>query len=175
VSVRPKPVEVVFPIQPYWVRLIAQRLKTLEFRRKWPDLNAPYRAAVYASGPVSALVGVVSISRVHTGSPECMARLSNQFCVPESEDEIQSYFAGASKGAALQIDSYSAFQTPLGLEDLRRMNFRPPQSFVYVKTYPELKEWLDKTQVCPPKSPQEELDLFGGCIGNEEASHRSRS
>jgi predicted transcriptional regulator len=158
-------IRAVFPIQPHWVRLIASGVKRLEFRRKWPRLKAPYRAVVYASGPISAIVGLMDISQVHTGPPSYMCELLASFGGPESADEIREYFARVHEGAALEIARYITLERPLQLQELRRMSFRPPQSFVYLDTYPELKAWLQGSDFHAP-SAQEELDLFSSLWRN---------
>jgi predicted transcriptional regulator len=134
---------VVLSIAPKWEAHLAAGTKRLEFRRRWPRLETPYYAAVYASAPVSAVVGLATVGAVHVGEPASLAELAVQSGGPDSRGELERYFQGAIRGAALEISCYLRLVVPIDLATLRTLGVsQPPQSYAYLASFPHLQERL---------------------------------
>lgn len=136
---------VLLPMKPIWAHSIADGFKKLEFRRKWPKTAAPYLALIYASSPASELVGFARIKAVHVGSTERLLDEFHRLGGPETDEEIREYFQNIDRGAALEIDEYAPVPGgPVTLATLRELGVEPPQSYVYISSYPTLASWLNE-------------------------------
>lgn len=124
ISIKPK----------YWER-IADGSKRIEFRRgNHPrNISPGDRAIVYASSPVSAIVGsfmVDSMELMH-GLPTYLAYLAyhchSWHLSGVSCEELEIYYDGAGKAWAILFDDVTVLDDPIPLPD----GMRPPQSWMY--------------------------------------------
>jgi len=97
---------------------------------------------IYATRPLSALVGACVVSGHRNGTPKKLWEEIGQRsgCTYE---EFFAYFSGAKHGVALEIDSVHEIET-IGIEALlRRFNWRPPVSWCRVQPKSPLGLFLD--------------------------------
>ncbi len=120
----------VMSIKPEFADRIFGGTKDVELRRVRPSVTPGDVVLVYASSPISALVGAFVVDGlVFAGVRELWKRHSARFGI--HEPAYYSYFAGARTAYGLEIGARVRFSA-LGLEDLRRSaRFSPPQSYSF--------------------------------------------
>lgn len=120
-------------LQPRYAARILADEKHIELRRARPLQAEGARALLYASSPVMALLGECRITGVEEGPPSRLwPRVSETAGV--NQVEYDSYFAGATRAVALQLDEVVVWHQPVPLATIRRLwpRFMPPQSFRYL-------------------------------------------
>src|SRR5690554_1290732 len=130
--------DIILSIKPRYVDAILSGTKTFEYRRVRPNIKAGDHIIIYASSPISSIVGSFSITQMLTASPQELWRKSHGQAGLSKKD-FEAYFEGVMEGVALEVDSYSRLENPLSLAMLREIydGFHPPQSFRYVDTLPD--------------------------------------
>jgi predicted transcriptional regulator len=119
----------VFAVKPVWSNMILNATKTVEFRRRGPGQDAVGKPFIlYASAPVSALVGYGKVVECLRGSPSVLwERFGSQGGI--TRRDFQAYFVNAVLGEALVIER-AATMSIVSLEFLReRYGWRPPMSW----------------------------------------------
>lgn len=123
---------IVLSIKPEYSRLIMERKKTVELRRRFPTSPPPGTIAlIYSTAPDKSLVGLTQIANVKRLP---ISDIWNTYSHEASIDraDFDSYFEGCENGYALLFKDAQAFSRPLALSELRqRFGFQPPQSFAY--------------------------------------------
>lgn len=123
----------VLSIRPTYVERILAGDKTIELRRRFPLLQAPGIALIYATAPVQAIVASVQVAIVETLSLAALWRRRGREAAVTRE-EFDAYFNGAERGCALVLRDVVRFPSPIHLTVLaRRFEFSPPQSYCYWK------------------------------------------
>ena len=118
-----RPLAVLMSVHPLWAQKILTGEKTVEIRRRPPNAQGAL-LVLYATAPVSAIVGNARIARVHHGSPGALwERLGAQSAMRKGE--FVSYLTGASPPGALELTDIKALPPqPVG--------FRAPQSWLWL-------------------------------------------
>ena len=120
-------------IRPRFARLLFDGSKTVELRRKTPNVQAGMIVLVYESSPTMALVGSGTIKSVEVGSPDVMwATAEDQAGL--SRLEYDKYFEGCGQATFLGLTNLLRFTQPVTLSDMRERWpwLQPPQSYRYV-------------------------------------------
>lgn len=135
--------DIILSLKPRYVDLIFGGTKGFEYRRVRPNLERGDDVVIYASSPVSAVVGYFSVSEMLEATPRELWEQSHEHA-GLSRNEFEKYFAEALAGVAIRVDHCCHFDEPLPLSRLREMyeGFHPPQSFRYVETLPDGGEKL---------------------------------
>jgi predicted transcriptional regulator len=121
---------ILLSIKPQYAEQIFDGSKRYEFRKVVhtnPDVKT---VVVYATKPVSRIIGEFSVSEIHSGSPERLWRKTRQYS-GITKLFFNKYFDGHDKGFAIEVGSAVRYQSPLNLRDLLPNGY-PPQSFVYL-------------------------------------------
>lgn len=129
---------IILSLRPGFAAAIADGRKTIELRRRFPDVPRGSRVVVYVCSPLCALVGVTEVVEVRRDAPSRLwAEYSGRTAV--SQRLFRSYFSGVTAGVAIRLGRYRPFSSPLSLNALRALvpGFHPPQSFRYLP--PELR------------------------------------
>jgi predicted transcriptional regulator len=123
----------VLSIRPTYVARILGGLKTVELRRRFPNLGQSSNLLIYSTSPVQAIVGHAILVEVSKMSLRGLwRRFSRAAAVTRAE--FDNYFAGVETGCALRLSKVCALDTPIPLTDLiQRYEFSPPQSYCYWK------------------------------------------
>lgn len=105
--------------------------KTIEWRRRWPNVVQPGdRLVIYATAPVSAMVGEVQVAAVHRGAPEALwARHQAAGMVDESL--FRRYMGDLAQAVAVEVAHPQRWAQPVTLDDLKHLtgySFHPPQT-----------------------------------------------
>ncbi|TAJ43619.1 hypothetical protein [Methanofollis fontis] len=121
---------VLLSIKPVYASRIMAGTKKYEFRRsifRRKDINSVY---IYSSYPVKKIIGKFTVGKILEDRPDLLwETVKDQSGLDESE--FFKYFAGKSKGFAIEIGEFMPFKNPI---DPRKCydNFIPPQSFYYL-------------------------------------------
>lgn len=117
-------------IHPRYAEAIMCGEKRVEFRRRGPS-SATTHVIVYATAPVSKVVGWFSVDSVESGSP---AKLWSRYSRVGGIDEqsFNSYYEACAVGSAIRVGQAKQLESPVELASLGD-GLRAPQSFRYVE------------------------------------------
>lgn len=121
---------VLMSIKPNFVQQIAMGNKKFEFRRvlfKRSDIDS---IVVYASSPISKIVGEISFDKVLSDQPEQIWLETNKEA-GISKSYFDDYFSGKNIAHAISITKFKKYDQPINLETLNVE--RAPQSFCYIR------------------------------------------
>jgi len=94
---------------------------------------------IYSSHPVKKIVGKFTIGNILEDRPDLLWEIvKHQSGLDESD--FFNYFAGKSKGFAIEINEFTPFKNPIDPK-MYYENFIPPQSFCYVNN--EIEEFCN--------------------------------
>ena len=131
---------VFLPVHPKYMSLLLSGAKTVELRRRFPELPAGTPVVLYSTTPVRAVVALSSIRRVEVDTLEALwARFGSNAAV--SRDVFDLYFDGLDRGTAVLLSPPQPLQRPVLLQELRRSfdQFTIPQNYRYVSP-----TWVDR-------------------------------
>lgn len=112
-----------------WAEAILDGHKRVEFRKRRlaPDINT---VLVYATAPISKVIGQFTVERIATGTPAEIWDTYGAVGVIE-ESAFFSYYENSESAVAIVVAEATRFAAPVPLDD-----FEPkpavPQSFAYV-------------------------------------------
>lgn len=128
-----EPTGVLLSIRPDFAKLIASGAKTVELRRRFPDLAAGSILVLYATKPTAAVIGLAHLRSITTASlPGIWKRFGEASGV--SKQTFDQYFDGCIEGLAIEVADFAPLVPPLSLAELQEAwpDFAPPQSYRYV-------------------------------------------
>lgn len=119
----------VMSIHPTYARGILDGTKRVEFRKQRIADDVTH-VIVYATAPVSAIIGAFTVESQHTLSP---AGLWSRFrgVAGIGRKDFMAYFGDRRHGTGITVGEVLRSETPLGLKKHLGIS-RPPQSFQYV-------------------------------------------
>ena len=122
---------VIMSIRPTFCKLIFDGQKVYEYRKrvfKRTDINKVY---IYASKPISSIVGYFTIKRIICDSPSIVWDMTHKQG-GITKKLFNDYFKGHKLAHAIEIDEVVKFDTPI---DPRKVikDFTPPQNFTYTE------------------------------------------
>ena len=122
---------ILLSIQPRYATRILNGTKTVEVRKKFSKKWEGQRASIYASSPLQALVGEVTISQVVVGMPnEIWAAFG--YGTGCTKNEFFAYASSCESVAALILEDVRPFNHEIYLhqaEYLLQEKLHPPQSY----------------------------------------------
>jgi predicted transcriptional regulator len=122
-------------IHPEFASAILTGTKKVEFRKR-PIANDVTHVIVYATAPVSAVVGAFTVENQSTAAVSSLWRRYAKVA-GISRHRFFGYFADQSRGVGIQVGNVLAAVNPLSLDATLGVT-RPPQSFQYLD--PEVAE-----------------------------------
>lgn len=150
--------KILLSIHPEHVEELFAGRKLFEYRRKVPRRWAEIRTiVVYATAPVSAVVGELRVELFHSLGPEYLPYSPTELwsrtrhAAGISEEAFHKYFTGVSRAYAWDVKSVHPYDTPKTLLEVSGRT-KPPQGFWY----------LDDALV------EAALDAEGFCVGRGE-------
>lgn len=121
-------------IKPQYARAILEGRKTIEVRRRFPNIPPDTTVLLYSSSPEKAVVGTVRLKRTIKVNPDCVWGLHGSDIGIE-EGDLNAYLAGADESTLLEVDCPDSWEQPVPLESLRTvLGIEPSQSFRYLAT-----------------------------------------
>jgi len=120
-------------LRPRYADAVFEGAKGVELRRTRPRVTNGSRVLVYASGPISSLVGVFVVENVIKGTPRTLWPQVKDSC-GISRSEYLKYFSGAESAFGIVIKETHPLekQVPLRTLNAGRCQFRPPQCYHYI-------------------------------------------
>ena len=121
---------VILSIQPEFVKKIFNHTKKYEYRKVIfsSDVKKVY---VYASEPISKIVGYFIIDDIVEGSPSSVWRKTSKEA-GINKQYFDEYFKGHDTAYAIRIKSTKLFKRPIEPKSVIK-DFRAPQSFMYTE------------------------------------------
>lgn len=121
---------VLLSIKPEFADAIFSGKKKYEFRKAMFDIERAKRIFLYASRPISLIVGEFKVKRVLSSDPESIWEVTKDKA-GISKEYFNQYFNGKKLAYALEVKSIRQYEKPETLCDMFNLE-RPPQSFMYV-------------------------------------------
>src|SRR5262249_25091695 len=122
--------DVIISIHPNYADAILAGEKTIELRRRVPKLTNGSRLWIYATQPMGAVVGVVTIQEVSKASPSTIWR-KHRSGAGVDHASFKAYFKGAQEAVAILLTAAERVG-PITVKQLRKIRdrFHPPQVLI---------------------------------------------
>jgi predicted transcriptional regulator len=119
--------DAIISIHPGYANAILNGTKTIELRRRVPELTNGTRLWIYATRPTAAVVGVATISDVNRAHPRTIWQ-KHRNGAGVDHASFMEYFDGAQQAVAILLDAVKRVR-PISIRELRdiRDRFHPPQ------------------------------------------------
>jgi predicted transcriptional regulator len=121
--------KVLLSIKPEFAEKIFDGIKKYEYRRSIFKRENINKIIVYASAPVSKVVGEFEVGEILYDDLQSLWDDTKSYS-GISKDYFLKYFFEKDKGYAIKIKNINKYTTPLCLKEAYGVT--PPQSFVYV-------------------------------------------
>lgn len=130
--------DAIISIHPGYADAILDGTKTIELRRRIPELANGTRLWIYATRPIAAVVGVATIVDVSRAHPRAIWQ-EHKNAAGVDHASFKEYFYGAQEAVAILLAAAKRVG-PITIEQLReiRDSFHPPQVLVRL-THAEAK------------------------------------
>jgi predicted transcriptional regulator len=122
--------EVILSIKPEFANKIFSGKKKFEFRRSIYKNKAITKIIVYASSPISKLIGEFEVGKIIHSDLESLWDLTKEHS-GITEEYYYDYFLGKENGFALEVLKTTTYSEYLCIKET--YGIHPPQSFAYVK------------------------------------------
>lgn len=119
--------EAIISIRPRYANAILDGRKTVELRRRIPNIEIGSRLWIYSTLPEGAVIGSVFVEDIVRVAPsELWERFGSRSAV--SKKDFDKYFDGTDSSVGILLREPKR-RSPVGLSSLRqvRTNFQPPQ------------------------------------------------
>lgn len=124
--------KVLLSIKPQFADLIFSGKKRYEFRRSIFRRHDVDRVIVYASSPISKVIGEFEIDEVITADLHSLWKKTKAYA-GISREYFFNYFSDRNAGHAIRVKSYTIYDSPLCIENT--FGIKAPQSFAYLDNY----------------------------------------
>lgn len=121
--------KVLLSIKPEYASKIFDGSKKYEFRRTVFKNQDVKKVIVYASAPISKVIGEFDIETVLQSELEDLWKETKDFS-GITKDFYDSYFTGKDKGYAIKVKKAKMYPKYFNIQE--KYGVRAPQSFVYV-------------------------------------------
>lgn len=122
--------KVLLSIKPEFAEKIFDGTKRFEFRRRIYKNEDVKSVIVYASAPISKVIGEFEIEAVHHDELNSLWDSTFEFA-GITEEFYWEYFNGKESGYAIEVKKVRKYGEPLGIKE--SFGIAPPQSFAYVE------------------------------------------
>lgn len=126
---------ILLSVKPFYLDKILNGSKIIELRKRvGVSFRPDTKIYLYASSPVKAIVGTVSLKAVEKVPLDETTyekhNIFNKACI--SESDFNDYFSHSDSCYFLHIEYPKLANSPVPLRKLRLMEIIPPQSFCYL-------------------------------------------
>jgi predicted transcriptional regulator len=122
--------DVLISIKPKYATAILNGEKTVELRKRRPNIIPGAKVWIYATAPIAELKGYARLDRIVSASP---ASIWREFEIETrvSKSDYDRYFGESNFAYALVLSGVKVLENPLELEQMKQMvrGFHPPQFF----------------------------------------------
>jgi len=122
--------KVILSIKPEFAFKIFEGTKKFEFRRVLFKNKDVKNIVVYASAPISKVIGEFEIDSIFQQDLNSLWSKTSKFS-GITQDYYTDYFEGKDEGYAIKVKNPKMYENRLCIKESFGLN--PPQSFVYVK------------------------------------------
>jgi len=122
--------KVILSIKPQFVEKIFEGTKKFEFRRALFKNKEVKTILIYASAPISKVVGEFEIEEVIHQELNTLWNNTSKYS-GISKEYFFDYFSGKENGYAIKVKKVKRYKEKLAIEET--FGVKPPQSFAYVK------------------------------------------
>lgn len=123
-------IAILLSIKPQFANAIFAGDKHFEFRKAIPRDREAKRVYVYASAPISRVIGFFDVESILSDHPDALWA-ETQSGAGITKEYFHKYFAGRQLGHAFKVKDASLFDEPRCLASMFSIK-HPPQSFRYV-------------------------------------------
>lgn len=126
--------EAIISIHQIYAEAILAGTKVVEFRRKLPEISQGARLWIYATRPIAAIVGFVTVLNIDRASPVTIWR-KHRLSAGLDYSAFRTYFDGADEAIAVLLSAPRRI-SPIQLDKLAkvRRSFHPPQVLTRLTT-----------------------------------------
>lgn len=121
---------VLLSIKPEFAKAIFDGVKKFEFRKAIFKNRNVDKVYVYASAPVSQVIGYFTIDKILESHPEDLWE-ETKHSSGIKKNYYDEYFEGRERAYAIRVHQTQLFETPVTLQERFKIS-HPPQSFRYV-------------------------------------------
>ena len=121
---------VLLSIRPKYAEAITEGRKSFEFRKSIFKHHCVERVYLYATRPVSKVVGSFRVGNIICREPKVLWEELGRFSGVSSK-EFFEYFKDSDIGFAIEIEDLEVYQRPVN-PSLFIEGFTPPRSFKYI-------------------------------------------
>ena len=121
---------VIISIRPHFCQLIFDGKKLYEYRKRVFKSSDVDKVYIYASKPISRIVGYFTIKRIIDDSPSMVWNMTHEHG-GISKEQFQEYFKGHKVAHAIEIDEVVELDIPINPKEVIQ-GFTAPQNFMYV-------------------------------------------
>lgn len=120
-------------IHPDYVNAIVEGRKTIELRKRKPNVEIGSGVVIYATTPRCEIVATAQVSRILVKSPDILWRSVGKKAAV-SRTEFTCYFEDRDIAVAIFLANVSVLDRPISLDELRQWwsKFHPPQQYRYL-------------------------------------------
>ncbi len=122
--------KVILSIKPEFAEKIFDGSKRFEFRRRIYKNTEVKVVVVYASAPISKVIGEFEIGSVLHDEIKPLWEYTNEYS-GISEDYYLQYFEGIESGFAIEVKKAEKYDSPMCIKET--FGITPPQSFAYIR------------------------------------------
>lgn len=121
--------KVLLSIKPEFANKIFSGDKRYEYRRSIFKRTDIEKVIVYASAPVSAVIGEFEVGQIlHDNLSELWNKTKNFSGI--SKEYFIKYFSEKNNGYAIEVSSFKRYDNPINIK--LEYGMTPPQSFAYI-------------------------------------------
>lgn len=121
---------VIMSIRPYFCQLILDGQKRYEYRKRVFTMMDVDKVYIYASKPISKIVGCFTIKRIISDTPSMIwSQTHEQGGI--SKKQFLDYFKGHSVAHAIEIHEVVELDIPINPKEVIQ-GFTAPQNYCYV-------------------------------------------
>ncbi len=124
------PTSVLLSIKPEFAERILNGSKRFEFRRRIFKNRDVNKVIVYATAPVSKVIGEFEIAEIIQADIDELWEQTREYS-GIAHQYFELYFKGLDKGYAIKIGDTRIYEKPLSLQDDLQVK-HPPQFFIYM-------------------------------------------
>lgn len=122
-------------VRPRFAWALLSGHKTVEIRRRFPNVAAGMTVVIYSSSPEKAAIGTMRVRSFARSNASAIWR-DHSTRIGIDESELTDYLNGASGPSVLELDEPKPWVCPVPLEELRRgLQLEPAQSFRYLNSH----------------------------------------
>lgn len=120
-------------VRPRFAAALAAGTKTVELRRRFPEVSGGASLALYTTAPVAALTAI-GVIEVVDRQPSAVLWERYQTRVGITKEEFDSYFDGCEVGCAVVLRRHHGLANPLSCAELAKAipGFRAPQAYRFL-------------------------------------------